>query len=695
MDKFWLEKARRYILEHNAFYDVSEINLVEKPEAIAVITAIASIGLPSKFIKKGITDIGVKDKEKIVFIFPKEFPSKAPIILLRNDFPRCFPHINPSDSDVIPCIYEGNLSELLQQSEWMNGILNQLIDWLEKAASNSLINSDQGWEPMRNDRWAGLMPYDLHEMVKIYSKTTKFPLFRKLFYDVRNRCIVTDCLCNSKSMQKAHALYFLTPGIICKYIPNVITNLSELYQYAKSIGIDDLRENVEKIDAEFADENKLFVVLSVKRPVRIIGSDIDIEFLNFVVHKSGHRKKKKRVLPGCKVEMLTHVAENTPELLRRLSGGEEKENGKKNIALVGCGSLGSKIGVHLARSGNGPFLCIDNDLFMPHNNARYGLTATWIENKAELLSFSISRISRIDTQAHSESALSADYSNSKIVIDTTASLSVRNFLMSNSKLPPVISAGLYERGQYGILFVENQKKRNRLINMWAHLYHQSLANQTLQKILFDSNIENVSIGQSCSSQTMKAGDAQISLMSAAMSLNIQNVIENSLPQNSEIYFYKYEKNYSMQTEVMVVPEHSLVQSITQKDWQVFLSQPVREEMKCIMRAKSPNETGGVLLGSVFLYAKTIVVTSILPAPRDSRESRTCFILGTDGLEQEIKVIERKTNGKVTYLGTWHSHPCGGGASQTDHKTYNKLLFVRNYEPTVCLIITHDDQVFMV
>ena len=89
----------------------------------------------------------------------------------------------------------------------------------------------------------------------------------------------------------------------------------------------------------------------------------------------------------------------------------------------------------------------------------------------------------------------------------------------------------------------------------------------------------------------------------------------------------------------------------------------------------------------FLYAKTITITGLIPAPPDSIERPDLFILGVEGLEMKIKNTEKKTNGKVTYLGTWHSHPFGGSASQTDKKTFKKLLFVRNYEPTICLIVT--------
>ena len=127
MDKLWIEKARKYIEEHNAFIDVSEILTHEET---ATIFASVKVGLPSKYIKAGMTPLGVKNKEEVKFVFCEQFPLVAPRVYLRDDFPRCFPHINPSDSSVSPCIYEGNSSELLQQTEWMNGILNQLVDWL-------------------------------------------------------------------------------------------------------------------------------------------------------------------------------------------------------------------------------------------------------------------------------------------------------------------------------------------------------------------------------------------------------------------------------------------------------------------------------------------------------------------------------------------------------------------------------------
>jgi hypothetical protein len=157
----WVKQAHKYIFEHHAYSSVSDI-VFERNES--TISASVSINLPGKFIETGITDKGIRSKETVNFIFQENFPLVAPKIVLRNDFPRNFPHINPSKDEVMPCIYAGELSELLQQPQWMNGILDQLVNWLENAASNSLLNRKQGWEPMRNDDFRGIIVYNDYEI---------------------------------------------------------------------------------------------------------------------------------------------------------------------------------------------------------------------------------------------------------------------------------------------------------------------------------------------------------------------------------------------------------------------------------------------------------------------------------------------------------------------------------------------------
>lgn len=686
MDEFWIEKAHQYISTHSAFSTVSDI-LYSDDLKMAEISAVVNVNLPSIYLENGITEIGVRNAEPVRFIFSERFPLEAPHILLRDDFPRVFPHINPSESDVYPCIYEGSLSELLQQAEWMNGVLNQLVDWLEKAASNSLLNYAQGWEPMRIDSSAGYICFEKYSVLDFFSKSTEGS--KNVMYSKNNELFFVDFNVDMGKSKSAILCAFKTVATIDKYTPCPITDLAELYHYAETLGVSNFKERIESYDSENIDDDLLFCILAVKRPVNLIGSEHAIEFLNFVIEKSNPRKKKnrklKRVLPDCKVQMLHHIDKVSPELLKRISGSTQNNN-TRNIAVLGCGSLGSKLALHLARNGNQPFLCIDKDTFLPHNNARHGLTFTFSQNKAELLSHSLHSITGQSCETSKE-GVSADYSNSKMIIDSTASFSVRSFLMGSEKLPPVISVGLYDQGKSGLLLMESKSRKARLCDLWAYLYLMTINDSATRQMLFASQNNEISIGQSCSSNTLIMSDSAISLYAASFSLQIQKILEDGLPETGRLLLMKQSDLGGLTAEKFDIPNSMAARSLRPKNWQTRLSSAVEKRMRELSIRKQPNETGGVLLGSVFLNAKTIVITDILDAPPDSIETRTEFVLGTEGLEAQIKDIERKTNGKVTYLGTWHSHPFGGGASETDKRTSAKLLFVRNYEPTVCLIWT--------
>lgn len=686
MDEFWIKKALKYIREHRAFSNVSEIQ--HGDEDVDIISAELSVGLPARYIDTGATELGVRSIEPVSFILGKDFPFKAPQIVLRDDFPRCFPHISPSKKEVLPCIYQGDLSELLQQSEWMNGILNQLVDWMDKAASGSLINYTQGWEPMRNDNPAGFIVYDVFELFGFFKDAVTGS--KEIFYGEHKGLIFTDALCDLKTKKRKSTLFVCRSSnakVVDTYIPNTILQLSDLYKYAQEVGISDLKSTIESYDKSSLSEDKLFIVIAIKRPCKLIGADTDVELLNFVVHKSRHQKKKKRMLPNCKVGMLSHINKISPQLLKKMSGSKQRVDYTLNIAILGCGSLGSKIGLHLARNGNGPFLCIDNDIFLPHNSARNGLSFALLQNKAELLAKSIYSISGREARPLMESALQVDLSKCRTIIDSTASLSVRAYLMGQKCLPPIISCGLYGGGKLGVMFVEGKDGRTSLDDLWAYLYLYSLEHDWLQKILYSEQKNSVPIGQSCRSHTVVMSDANLSMFAASMSLRIQRILEDGFPDSGEITLNRIGDECSFIPERLSISNSTEVQAITKKEWNVRVLHSVIDRMKKQSLAAGENETGGCLIGSVFLPAKSIVVTDILLPPPDSTASPSLFILGKEGLKERVKTIERKTNAKVTYLGTWHSHPHGGTVSDTDKNTTQRLLFVRNYEPTVCLIWT--------
>jgi len=59
-------------------------------------------------------------------------------------------------------------------------------------------------------------------------------------------------------------------------------------------------------------------------------------------------------------------------------------------------------------------------------------------------------------------------------------------------------------------------------------------------------------------------------------------------------------------------------------------------------------------------------------PEDSLRSKTKFYLSTTGLKAEFKSIHKKTNGQITFLGTWHSHTSLVPPSEKDKTTLRQL-----------------------
>lgn len=125
---------------------------------------------------------------------------------------------------------------------------------------------------------------------------------------------------------------------------------------------------------------------------------------------------------------------------RRLSESHDALSGK-TVGIVGCGSIGSKIGVSLARSGVGNFFLLDDDILFPHNLVRNDLD--WREvgsHKSEALGRRMKLVNRNVTVRSREIQLAGQESNSSaasalkslsecdLIIDATATPQAFNLI---------------------------------------------------------------------------------------------------------------------------------------------------------------------------------------------------------------------------------------------------------------------------
>lgn len=100
-------------------------------------------------------------------------------------------------------------------------------------------------------------------------------------------------------------------------------------------------------------------------------------------------------------------------------------------------------------------------------------------------------------------------------------------------------------------------------------------------------------------------------------------------------------------------------------WTIRISQTLLEKLYFQRKAKLPNETGGVLIGSFdFAHEVCYIVDSII-SPPDSLEYPYAYIRGCDGLLDRISKIDETTIGNLVYIGEWHSHPTASTQASKD------------------------------
>jgi hypothetical protein len=145
-----VDDAIDQLRRHRGISRVGEPHLIEGGDWVIEIDI--PVELPSRAQAGGISATGVKAVETCMLAFSDRWPLRAPRPFLRPDFPRDLPHINAHRVGglVPPCVYEGSLDELLHRLG-LDAVIDQIIDWLGKAASGTLIDLSQGWEPTRRD----------------------------------------------------------------------------------------------------------------------------------------------------------------------------------------------------------------------------------------------------------------------------------------------------------------------------------------------------------------------------------------------------------------------------------------------------------------------------------------------------------------------------------------------------------------
>lgn len=707
-----------------------------------------------------VNDVDIREQEPIFMLLHRQnYPYKAPFIYSnRRDFPKGkLPHLNPRHpgSPASFCLHRGRLDDWFAEHTIVD-LVKRVQNWLRDAAGDRLIRLDDGFEPTRLDDVTGYVIYDpsdirnhiyqnngnagfefiLYKLLKnssrdpLVSKNNHYAIQLEFLIHIENRPEVL------KLCRKINELYTeenkferMLVGILAwpakeyvdnRYFAELPKNLKEFQDWSEGFGIP-LKDALKTyLSEDLQLLSGIPVTLIIPRPQNLIGTESRLELLNFLIIAGGdHWPKDGDWDLDANIRSLGHRTPLTLQRAREISSQKiDLDFGR--LLFLGCGVVGSKLILHLARSGQANMTLVDYDELSPHNLVRNGLLHESLGmNKAEAIKDAIDGIFYADylkkIEVLKESALNLFLGEKKDIliqhnwlIDTTASSMTLN-LLSQVDLPETLSCcrcEIADKGRLGFLSVEGFNRNPRLDDLQALLFDMAIENPAIshwlqsnkeQRKSTGSIFEEINIGISCSSETMRLSDEVASLHAALFAMGYRKIAKEQTNNSlGRIQISQHSEEESLKTVVKqfdVLPI-TVLRARNNHNWQVRLGYDSKMKLEKLFKQASPNETGGLLIGMVNHNRKIIYVTRVLPAPPDSKSYPYAFVRGIKDIPNYVYDIENLTGDMLGYVGEWHTHPAGGpDLSRQDMDSVKKIKNVLDETPipTHVMVVTKTGQ----
>ena len=718
---------------------------VGKPKASGASTQIevdVAVQLPNRSRRKGVSETGVRAVETCVLVFGSDWPLSAPKPLLRANFPLNLPHINPHREGelVSPCLFEGSLDELLHRFG-LDAIVDQLIDWLHKAAAGTLIDLEQGWEPTRRDSCpstivfsaekvaaatpadgailvvpAGYVTFDGGLYAIIDTELTA-QIDAVFFQDVHNDKLGkwgngrTAAFIAQAPMTGGH------PHVVGRYQPETVVDLATLLNRAAELGIDrdalaqSLDGYYRRSILDMQQDSRSWVhglfaviILTVQRPASLVGSPgRSIEVLPYVVRfELNARSLLER---NATVHPAFHAHALSPDLLARTSGTPPAAT-SLSLVILGCGSVGSKIAMQLGRAGFGAITFVDNESMSPHNAARHALieraSVAFPPRKSALMKTAFEELSHLQSRAFDADAVpllvdpvqfaTIVPKDAALIVDATASLQVlaaeTQSAALNQSPARLVRIAMYGQGRCVAILLEGPGRAGRVDDLTAFLFECCRFVPELRASIAGDTSEptRIFVGDNCRSLTMPMSDAVVSRSASLAGLQLERWLIGGLPKEATLCAgISDAEGLGMSWTRAGLGPTTVLEVVDDGGWNIRILHPVVQSIHADALRWGALETGGALVGRISFENRTITIAGIVDAPPDSIREANRFVLGTDGLVQNLRTANGASLGYLTFIGTWHSHPKGGPHSGVDRNTLRNIAEDAGGLPAVSLV----------
>lgn len=344
---------------------------------------------------------------------------------------------------------------------------------------------------------------------------------------------------------------------------------------------------------------------------------------------------------------------------------------RRKVVLIGAGSLGSQLGMDLAREGAFEWTVVDGDALLPHNMARHALLADEIgAPKATALARQISALLNEAQSAivanvvvpseDQQRALDAAYAAASVIIDASASLGVARHLSDLASDARRICAFFNPSGTAVVLMTEDVRRDITLRDLEAQ-YHRLVLTEPSLAAHLDIPQGGVRYSGSCRSLTNRIPATRAALLSA---LAARGVAESLSTDEATVTVWTLDADGSVSVAQRIGEP---VMRVKIGAWHVSYDRGFLDQLSKLRKERLPNETGGAIVGIADFSREALHLAHALSEPEDSLRSPTRFERGVVGLAQSIDEVGRRSMHQVRYLGEWHSHPRYANArpSETD------------------------------
>lgn len=436
------------------------------------------------------------------------------------------------------------------------------------------------------------------------------------------------------------------------------------------------------------------VVFLVRRPFALIGGSSSVEICPYLLDL----RPGGDLLRGVGDVRLCGVRDDvTVKLLRRASG-DEVEGKRPRWALLGCGSVGSKIAIHAARRGLGPTDVLDRASMSPHNFARHALLPEpnvrggTMGYKAQLLAHALSGFQqqpRVEVGTVEELCASpegrAELGDCRLVLNTTGSSLLREVVSFGEweTRPRFADAHLLGAGSVAYAAFEGPDGNPSLSDLAAESYRLLAKDEALSKKVFGAEAQAIDIGQGCGAVTFPMPDDRLGALAAGLSQTVCVRLQGKNEQAAgSLHMGHVLSDGLSQSWTTAEVEPRIV--VRNDGTEVRISPRVDADIRAAIAARPGVETGGVIVGRYSQIGDSFHVVDLLPAPPDSSFSAERFVLGVEGLRHSVRRLLERSGGSLYVLGTWHNHLVPSGPSMLDLATAAHLA-LRQFFPVLMLI----------